>query len=344
MKILVTGNLGFIADAFFAEVKRQDPKTEIIGFDKQNGQDILDADQVENAVKGVDLVFNFAALSHVDFSWDNPHDYYLVNGIGAVNVMIACQKHNVKLIHISTSEVYGTNPNPGVPMDENTRLAPNYPYSEAKAMADFAAQNRIAIGQEIIVVRPFNQYGAGTFQTVEKYIPKLVRLAMLGKPLTVWGEGNQSRDWVYVEDTVEGFWKIAKAFMEGKAEPGVYNLCTGKATSAFEIAKMVSEECEKVLKRPVPVLKIKGFNRKNEVLEHLGDNTKLYNVIKWQPTTSLKEGIRKSIQFYSSCKPHFPSYATDEFYANLIKEYKEDPERNKKLNKLYDKIRKIEED
>lgn len=320
--ILTTGSLGFIGDCFMSEVRRQDPYTEITGFDLQNGQDILNYEQISSAVKGKDLVINFAALSHVDFSWEDPMSYYKTNGMGSVNVMIACKEHGVKLIHVSTSEIYGSNPNPGKLMDENTRFAPNYPYSEAKALADFAAQNRIAIGQEIVIVRPFNQYGA-YHQTVEKYIPKLVRLAMSGKPLTVWGKGNQKRDWVYVEDTVEGIWKICKAFLEEKIKKGAYNIATGISTSAMEIAKMVQKELEKELKRPVPIVHIPGNPRPNEVMEHRGDGLKLYKAIDWKPTTTIEEGIKKCVKVYANCKPNFPSYATTEFYDNLIKEFRE---------------------
>lgn len=302
MKVFITGRSGFVGVAL-DHYLRQFPEVEIRGFNRRDGGDIRDFNSVLAAAYGSDLIINLAALSHVDYSWIKPFDYYQTNGIGAVNVMEVAKLLGIPLIHISTSEVYGTNQNPGQPMSETHPIKPHYPYSEAKAMADFAAQNRIAVGQKIVVLRPFNQYGSGSFQTVEKLIPKLVKQAVAGQDITVYGDGQSTRDWVFVADTAEAIW-LAKDL-----KPGVYNICTGKNYSALQVAELVRDLVGlgvKIKLVPFPPV------RPNEVREHLGDNTKFYEATGWKPKVSLEEGIKRSIAFYTSFTPVEPSFKPKE--------------------------------
>lgn len=302
MRAFITGRSGFIGVAL-DHYLRDYPEIGIRGFNRRDGGDIRNFQAVLAAAYGSDLIINLAALSHVDYSWIKPFEYYETNGIGAINVMEVAKILGIPMIHISTSEVYGTNQVPGHPMSENHPIHPHYPYSEAKALADFAAQNRIALGQNIVVLRPFNQYGSGSFQTVEKLIPKLVKLAVGGKDLTIYGDGQSKRDWVFVEDTAEAIWRAKDL------KPGVYNVATGKNYSTNEVAKMVLKLVNEKKKTPSKIVRVPFPPvRPNEVRELLGDNTKLYEAISWKPKISLKEGISRSVDFYTSFKPIEPSF------------------------------------
>jgi len=286
-KILVTGMYGFIATNFFQFLAREYPNVICYGFDKRYEQDITNTEQINKAVEGKDLVFHLAACTHVDKSIPDPYPFHWNNYIGTFRVLEACRKHNVKMINISTSEVYGTAQY--IPQDEKHPLNPQSPYAASKTAADrLCYANFITYEQDVVTVRPFNQYGM--YQAVEKAIPQFLNNASKGLALPVYGEGKASRDWLFVQDTVSGIWESRKL------DAGeVINLCTGRDYTLIELVKIIKD----ILSSKSMIVNVtETADRPGHVMRLCGDYSKVKKLLGWKPKTSLEVGIRKSAEWY----------------------------------------------
>jgi dTDP-glucose 4,6-dehydratase len=325
MKVLVTGASGFIGTNFFQFLAREQDAAGIWLFDKHYGQDIRDYDQLRQAVEGMDLVVNFAASTHVDNSIPNPLPFFWNNAEGVVQVLRAVTDEGCKLIHISSSEVYGSIA-PGyidshteryifAPTSGNLRvdergnfsspddydvfygqaedhpINPQSPYAAAKAAGDRACYAWWqTYNTDVVIVRPFNQYGP--YQAAEKAIPFFIDLAINGKPLPVYGQGLASRDWLYVQDTVSGIWAARNA-----PAGEVYNLATGKDYTLVELTQIIRD-----------VLGVKGYtvhtvataDRPGHVQRLLGDARKAHRELNWSAQVELPDGVLKTAEWLIS--------------------------------------------
>ncbi|MBY0406568.1 MAG: dTDP-glucose 4,6-dehydratase [Rickettsiales bacterium] len=259
--ILVTGGAGFIGSAFVrlaaskgVRVTVLDKLTYAGGRDNLEGVDcelvegdICDRGLVTQLLKerGIQRVAHFAAESHVDNSIAGPETFVHTNIVGTFALLEACREvagKDFRLLHVSTDEVYGS-VDDEEPFAEGARYRPNSPYSASKAASDHLARAwGQTYGLPVITTHCSNNYGPR--QHPEKLIPTMILAALSGRPLPLYGDGKQVRDWLHVEDHCEGLW-LALA----KGEPGgVYHFSGGEH---LENEAMVREICN-VLERVMP--------------------------------------------------------------------------------------------
>lgn len=288
MKVLVSGSAGFFGTVFFQYLNRLDEDIDIYLFDKYYNQDIRNYEQLREAMRGVDIYFHFAAMTHVDRSIPDPLPFFLTNSDGTVQALRAVTEEGCRMVYISSSEVYGSADPEYMKthdkMYEDHPLQPQSPYAAAKTAGDRAAYAWWqTYGTDVVTVRPFNLYGP--YQAVEKAIPQFIDRAVNGKSLPVYGKGEASRDWNFIFDTIKGVWLAGK---NGKAGQ-VYNLATGRDVSLVELtsiirdtlnAKGLTTHVTEVVDRPGHVSRLVGGSYYAE--KDLG----------WVAETSLEDGIR----------------------------------------------------
>lgn len=297
MNVLVTGANGFIGTNLMQYLQRNEPDVDVWAFDLRYGQDILNKEQVYEAVRGMDLVIHLAASTHIDNSieQDAVGDTITIetNFVGTANLLWACRQHGCKMIFVSTSEVYGTAQpeylTPEGRMTEEHPLLPNGAgYAASKAGADLLCYSAwYTFKQDVVRVRPFNQYGP--YQACEKMIPKAIALASEGRPIPIYGDGSASRDWVYVQDTCSGIWK-ARNLPPGE----VVNLATGKDYSLNELVEIIRNVAANDPFGAKPIHVTETMDRPGHVMRLCGDYSKAKKLMDWEPETSLEEGIKKT--------------------------------------------------
>jgi nucleoside-diphosphate-sugar epimerase len=283
MKVLLTGHTGFIGSNMFKFLKEGN-SIEPIGYSRSTGQDIFDFSQLKKAVKNCDLVYHFAAYAKPAESILNPVEVIEANIRSILNVLEACKEYNVPLIYPSSCEIYGDST---INIREDFPINPPNPYAASKAAADRICYTYFkSYDLDVKIVRLFNPYGPN--QQLNKIIPTFYFQAMKNEPITVYGDGSDTRDYVYVDDIVRGLW------LSRKLPPGeVINLATGKTTTNLEIAKLIIELTGSNSEiKFVDYPKIFG-NIKNQV----GSYEKAKKLIGWSPTVDLREGIRKTIKW-----------------------------------------------
>ena len=257
MKLLVTGAAGFIGSCFARETITHHTD-ELLVFDKltyagnmdnlapvaANSRfsfvkgDIADPEAVERAFSGFkpEAVVHFAAESHVDRSILAPSDSFDTNLKGTFTLLEAARRHKLaRFVHVSTDEVYGSL-EPPHEADENYPLKPSSPYSAAKAGSDLLVlAYHTTYKLPVLVTRASNNYGPYHFP--EKLIPLMISNALDGKPLPVYGDGQQIRDWLYVEDHCRGI----RAVLEKGTEGEVYNIGGNRSLPNIEVVKRILE-------------------------------------------------------------------------------------------------------
>lgn len=285
-KILVTGHTGFIGKNLlnYLENMGKDP----IGYSTTTGQDIFNTKMLDSFVAAADLVYHFAAYAKPGESKQKPVYAIETNVKGCLNVLEACRTHNVPLIYASSCEIYGDSK---VPITEEFELNPPNPYAASKAAADrICFAYHACYDMAIKIVRLFNPYGP--YQQLNKIIPVFYNQAKKGEDITVYGDGKDTRDYVYIDDIVRGLWS-AKDLPAGEA----MNLATRKATTTLKIAELVID--------------IVGGNSlvkgEDYPLEHGGIKNQVgsYDKVKklgWEPLVSLREGIERTIRWLENVK------------------------------------------
>jgi len=295
-KILITGGTGFLGYNLFQHLRRVDPNLDVWVYSRRTGGDIKNFEQVAQAISGKDLVINLAAQTHVDFSIDGSieekQEFVDTNVKGALNVIMAARQHGVKLIHVSTSEVYGTNQFPGTAMtEEHPLLAQAGTYAVSKAAADLLCRMAyMTEGADIVVARPFNLFGP--HQSREKLIPRFIQLALFGEPLTIYGDGTQQRDYLWAPDAADALWKLRHV-----PAGTIVNIGTNNSYTINHVAETIIRACGSKGMR----VHTEGYRARPAELKELhGSYTKLYEMTGWEPSTLLEAGIARCVDWYSA--------------------------------------------
>jgi dTDP-glucose 4,6-dehydratase len=252
--------------------------------------DICDEELLKHVLREFqpDIVINFAAETHVDRSINNPAPFLQTNVLGVFVVLEVLRKLDVGIVHISSDEVYGDLHGVNGKADETWPLNPSNPYSASKASGDMLikAYGR-TYGLKYIIVRPSNNYGP--YQHPEKLIPRTVIRLLLGKPATIYGDGSQVRDWLYVED----FCKALHTIIAKGSSYEIYNVCPNQFASVREIVEKVVKIMNK--DRTRDIIFIRG--RPGEDRRYAMECNKVRE-LGWRPETTLEQGLRKTIEWY----------------------------------------------
>ncbi len=322
MTIIVTGGAGFIGSNFiFYELKKH-PEDRIVCLDaltyagnlstlapvmdKENFRfvklDIRDREGVNKLFEEEkpDIIVNFAAESHVDRSIENPTIFLETNIIGTSVLMDACRKYGIKRYHqVSTDEVYGDLPidRPDLFFHEDTPIHTSSPYSTSKASADLLvmAYHR-TYGLPVSISRCSNNYGP--YQFPEKLIPLMIANALADKPLPVYGEGRNIRDWLYVEDHCKAIDLIIRKGKEGET----YNIGGHNEMQNIQIVKLICDYLGKPYSLIEHVTDRKGHDQR-------------------YPETMFADGIKKTIQWYLDNKEWWENIVSGEYQNYYQKMY-----------------------
>lgn len=306
----MTGGAGFIGSAFIRLVLEETSDTEIINFDaltyagnldnlvgldetrhKFVHGDICDREAVLNALpEDTDVIFNFAAESHVDRSIHSADEFLRTNIIGTQVLLDAARAKNVRrFVQVSTDEVMGTLPEDDTAFfNEDSPIQPNSPYAASKASAELVVRAaRETFGVDAVITRCGNNYGPRQFP--EKLIPLMISNAMNDEPLPVYGDGKNVRDWIYVEDHARAIWMIYEKGKSGES----YNIGARNERQNLEVVTSILD----ALGKPHSLIKYVtdrlGHDRRYAI-----DAAKVENEIGWKTQTTWEEGLAKTVRWY----------------------------------------------
>ncbi|MBP7040457.1 MAG: NAD-dependent epimerase/dehydratase family protein [Chloroflexi bacterium] len=250
--------------------------------------DLRDEDALEKAADGAALVFHLGALISIPYSYQHPVEVVRTNILGTLAVLQACRRHGCRLIHTSTSEVYGTALR--VPIDEQHPLQGQSPYSASKIGADKLVESYYrAFGVPAVTIRPFNTFGPG--QSARSVIPTIITQALQAEEIHL-GNLEARRDFTYLDDTVSAFIKAAEIpDLEGET----FNLGSGSEVSVRELTEEIVALTNSRARVIVDEERLRP--EKSEVLRLLADNSKARRVLGWSPQVSLREGLIKTIEW-----------------------------------------------
>lgn len=336
MKLIVTGGAGFIGGNFVHYMLQEHPGDQIICLDKltyagnlstladvmdhPNFQfvkmDICDRDSVYGLFEKEkpDVVINFAAESHVDRSIENPEIFLQTNIIGTSVLMDACRKYGIQRYHqVSTDEVYGDLPldRPDLFFTEETPIHTSSPYSSSKAGADLLVMAYYrTYGLPVTISRCSNNYGPYHFP--EKLIPLMIINALHDRPLPIYGDGLNVRDWLYVEDHCRAIDLIIRKGKVGE----VYNVGGHNEMSNIDIVKLICQELGKPESLITHVTDRKGHDRRYAI-----DPEKIHRELGWLPETKFADGIKKTIQWYLTHQKWWEDIISGEYQNYYQKMY-----------------------
>ncbi len=320
--VLVTGAGGFIGSHLVEKLVQQGAKVRaFVRYNSRNDVgllrflpgdlsrrveivtgDLRDQSAVSQSMKGVTHVFHLGALIAIPYSYQNPADVIETNILGTLNVLMSARTEKVeRVVHTSTSEVYGTALR--VPIDETHPLQGQSPYSASKIGADKLAESFFySFNLPVVIIRPFNTYGPR--QSARAIIPTLITQALVGDVIKI-GNTNALRDFTYVSDTVDGFIKIAEApGIEGQT----YNLGTGTEISIGELAELTIALTDHPVKLQIDENRLRP--EKSEVQRLLSDNRRALEAFGWSPQVPFPQGL---LQTYEWIKQNLSMYSTGRY-------------------------------
>lgn len=308
--ILVTGGAGFIGLNFVRMILNDFPEVKIINLDAltyagnlasladclENPRhffvhgDIEDKELVSKLIKEHEIngIINFAAESHVDRSISGPRIFFETNVMGTLNLLECAKELNVeRFLQVSTDEVYGSLGDEGL-FTEKTTIKPNSPYSASKAAADHLVHSfHHTFGMNCMITRCSNNYGP--YQFPEKMIPLCINNIRNNKPIPVYGDGMQVRDWLFVLDHCSAIWKV---YSEGK--PGdVFNIGGCNEKTNLELVKTLLKLLNADESLITFVKDRPGHDRRYAI-----DASKIMNNLGWQPSLKFEEGMAKTVEWY----------------------------------------------
>ncbi|AZI18868.1 dTDP-glucose 4,6-dehydratase [Limosilactobacillus fermentum] len=306
MNILVTGGAGFIGSHFLRYQLSHYPADRVVNLDcltyagnlanvadlASNPRyhfiqgDIRDAATVSEVLTThqIDVVVNFAAESHVDRSIEDPAPFVSTNVVGVQVLLDACRRARVRLVQVSTDEVYGSIV--AGRADEEAPLQPSSPYAATKASADMlvmAAHH--TFGQDVVITRSANNYGPN--QHPEKLVPMIITNARQQRPLTIQGAGDDIRDWLYVVDNCQAIDLVMRKGVAGE----VYNIGGFERRTVLEVVASLQALLGFPASQVVHVAERLGHDHRYAV-----DDTKLRRALGWRPSTSLAAGLTKTVR------------------------------------------------
>lgn len=314
MKLLVTGGAGFIGSNYIRSVLDEYPDYHVINLDKLTYAgnletlrgvessdrykfikgDICDKDVLDNAE--FDAIVHFAAESHVDRSILDATPFLQTNVLGTYNLLETARQRDCVFVHVSTDEVYGSIED-GL-FTEESPLMPNSPYAASKASSDMLVRSYVETHKlKAMITRCSNNYGP--YQFPEKLIPLFILNALSGKPVPVYGDGMNVRDWIYVLDHN----KAVNAVLH-KGEAGeVYNIGSRNERPNIEIVKLLLVKlAEKLGRDKDRLLGLITYveDRKGHDRRYAIDPSKIENQLGWKPMTGFEKGLSETIDWYLS--------------------------------------------
>jgi len=318
--ILVTGGAGFIGSNFIRWVLRRAPAVRVINLDlltyagnlesledvaEKHGSrgdgryqlvqgDVRDVDAMTQALRGVDCVVHMAAESHVDRSIMGPAIFVDTNVRGTLTLLEACrgaladQPQPFRFIQVSTDEVYGSLGPDDPAFTEDTPLAPNSPYSASKAGADLLVRSYVeTFGFPAIITRCSNNYGP--YQFPEKLIPLMITRALANQPLPVYGDGQNVRDWLHVEDHATALWEVLTRGSLGE----IYNIGGEAERLNIDVVRRLLE----LLGKPESLIQC-VTDRLGHDRRYAMDIAKLRTELGWRPRHCFEEGLAETARWY----------------------------------------------
>ncbi len=310
MKILVTGGAGFIGSNFIRYWLKHHPKDKVINFDSltyaghleslkdvENNPnysfvkgDITNQEEVNKAVKDVDIIVHFAAETHVDRSILDPLVFVKSNVIGTQVLLEAARKFKTRFHHVSTDEVFGAlELNTKDKFSHNTKYQPNSPYSASKAGSDhLALAYYTTFGVPVTVTNCSNNFGP--FQDTEKFMPRMITNLIDGRNILIYGDGKYVRDWMYVEDHCHAIelvllkGRVGETYTVGGLTEDISNL--ELAQKILKIFGLPESRIEFVKDRP-------GHDRRYAV-----DWSKIHDELGWEPSKNFDERLEETVRWY----------------------------------------------
>ena len=328
MTLFVTGGAGFIGSNFIFYMRKAHPDYRLVCIDKLTyagnlstlepvmrdpafrfeRADICDRERIDRLFCEYrpDMVINFAAESHVDRSIEAPEVFLGTNIIGTSVLLDACRKYEVGRFHqVGTDEVYGDLPldRPELRFTEESRITASSPYSASKASADLLtlAYHR-TYGLPVTLSRCGNNYGP--YQFPEKLIPLMIVNALYDRPLPVYGDGLNVRDWIHVTDHCRALDLILHRGQVGE----VYNIGAHSEVSNIDIVRLILGE----LKKPESLIR-HVEDRKGHDRRYALDASKLQNQLGWRPEVEFEKGIGETIGWYLDNRSWWESIISGEY-------------------------------
>jgi dTDP-glucose 4,6-dehydratase len=337
MRILVTGGAGFIGANYIKYVLSAHAEHYVINLDKltYSGNlenlketeghpnytfirgDICD----RNVLAGIkfDAIVNFAAESHVDRSILDASPFLQTNIMGTYNLLETARQRDCIFLHVSTDEVYGTIEKGA--FNENSPLRPNSPYAASKAASDMLVRSYVETHKiKAMITRCSNNYGP--YQFPEKLIPLVIINALNKKPIPVYGDGMNVRDWIYVTDHCKGIDKVLHNGKKGE----VYNIGSRNEQANIELIKLLLVKIAQRLglsENELTGLINFVMDRKGHDRRYAIDSSKIEQQLGWKPETGFDEGISKTVDWYISNKQWWQRIISGEYMQYYNVQYAE---------------------
>lgn len=314
--LLVTGGAGFIGSNFIHYVLEQEPDVHIVNLDiltyagNMDNLKGLPEDRLWTVIGDIcheaalnhiwdmhpiDTIVHFAAETHVDRSIDAPGQFMQTNVMGAFNLLEWARKHNTRFHHISTDEVYGSLSPSEAPWTEDSPYAPNSPYSASKAASDHLVRvYGHTYGLEYTITNCSNNYGPR--QHPEKLIPLTITNALKGKPIPVYGDGLQIRDWLYVDDHCEAIWLVLEKGTMGET----YNIGGDNQITNLAMVNLICDILNELVPKKCSYRELIGHvkDRPGHDRRYAMDSTKLREALGQRQKESLRGGLIRTINWY----------------------------------------------
>jgi dTDP-glucose 4,6-dehydratase len=331
MKIFVSGGAGFIGSNFIRYVLQARKDHAIVNYDKLTYAgnlanlhsiadhpsyrfikgDICDAAATEAAMGGCDVVVHCAAESHVDRSIDEPAPAIQTNVTGTFTLLEVARRLAVsRFVHISTDEVYGDLP-PDTFACEDSPLRPSSPYSASKAASDLLVLSYVRTYKfPALITRSSNNYGP--YQLPEKFLPLMITNALDDKPLPIYGDGKQQRDWLHVEDNCRGILSVLERGKVGE----VYNIGGSQVEENLAMARRLL----RLMGKPESLLR-HVTDRPGHDRRYALSSGKIETDLGWKPAITLEDGLRQTIEWYKDNNKWVSNVRAAEYLSYYEKHY-----------------------